>query len=69
MDWKLELVATPVADVDRAKAFHTQQVGFTVDHDHRVSNEIHFVQLAPPGSAWSIALGTGIISTPPCTCR
>jgi predicted enzyme related to lactoylglutathione lyase len=65
MDWKLELVAVPVSDVDRAKAFYTQQAGFVADHDHRVSDEIRFVQLTPPGSACSIALGTGIVDTPP----
>jgi catechol 2,3-dioxygenase-like lactoylglutathione lyase family enzyme len=65
MDWKLELVAIPVSDVDRAKDFYTEKVGFNVDHDHRVSDEIRFVQLTPPGSACSIALGTGIINTPP----
>ena len=65
MDWKLELVAIPVSDVDRAKTFYTEKVGFNADHDHRVSEEIRFVQLTPPGSACSIALGTGIIDTPP----
>ncbi|MFC8447535.1 glyoxalase superfamily protein [Kitasatospora sp. NPDC057223] len=65
MDYKLELVAVPVSDVDRAKAFYTEQAGFTADHDHRVSDEIRFVQLTPPGSACSIALGTGITDTPP----
>jgi predicted enzyme related to lactoylglutathione lyase len=65
MDWRLELVAIPVSDVDRAKAFYTEKVGFNADHDHRVSDEIRFVQLTPPGSACSIALGTGIINTPP----
>jgi len=65
VDWKLELVAIPVSDVDRAKSFYTEKVGFTADHDHRVSDEIRFVQLTPPGSACSIALGTGIINTPP----
>ena len=65
MDWKLELVAIPVSDVDRAKAFYTEQVGFHADHDHRVSDEIRFVQLTPPGSACSIALGTGLVDTPP----
>ena len=59
MDWKLELVAIPVSDVDRAKAFYTEKVGFNADHDHRVSDEIRFVQLTPPGSACSIAIGTG----------
>ena len=65
MDWKLELVAIPVSDVDRAKAFYTEQAGFNADHDHRVSDELRFVQLTPPGSACSIALGTGVIDTPP----
>ena len=65
MDWKLELVAIPVADVDRAKAFYTEQVGFVADHDHRVSDEIRFVQLTPPGSACSIALGNGVTDAPP----
>jgi catechol 2,3-dioxygenase-like lactoylglutathione lyase family enzyme len=65
MDWKLELVGIPVADVDRAKTFYTEQVGFVADHDHTVSDEIRFVQLTPPGSACSIAFGTGIVDTPP----
>jgi predicted enzyme related to lactoylglutathione lyase len=65
MDWKLELVAIPVSNVDRAKSFYTEKVGFTADHDHRVSDEIRFVQLTPPGSACSIALGTGLVDTPP----
>ncbi len=65
MDMKLELVAVPVSDVDRAKAFYTEQAGFHADHDHRVSDEIRFVQLTPPGSACSIALGTGVVDTPP----
>jgi predicted enzyme related to lactoylglutathione lyase len=65
MDWKLELVAVPVTDVDRAKAFYTEQVGFNADHDHRVSDEMRFVQLTPPGSACSIAMGTGIMDTEP----
>jgi predicted enzyme related to lactoylglutathione lyase len=65
MDWKLELVAVPVSDVDRAKAFYTEQVGFNADHDHQVSDEMRFVQLTPPGSACSIAIGTGIMETVP----
>src|SRR3569833_2490269 len=65
MDWKLELVAVPVSDVDRAKEFYTSQVGFVADHDHRVSDEIRFVQLTPPGSACSIALGLGVTDMPP----
>ena len=65
MDWKLELVAVPVSDVDRAKAFYTEQVGFNADHDHKVSDELRFVQLTPPGSACSIALGTGLTDAQP----
>jgi len=65
MDWKLELVAVPVTDVDRAKSFYADKVGFNADHDHRVSDEIRFVQLTPPGSACSIALGTGITDAKP----
>ena len=65
MEWKLEVVAIPVSDVDRAKAFYTDKVGFTADHDHRVSDAIRFVQLTPPGSACSIVLGTGLVTTPP----
>jgi predicted enzyme related to lactoylglutathione lyase len=65
MEWKLELVAIPFSDVDRAKAFYTEKVGFNADHDHRVGDEIRFVQLTPPGSACSIALGTGISRAEP----
>ena len=65
MDWKLELVAVLVSDVDRAKAFYTERLGFVADHDHQLSDELRFVQLTPPGSAYSIALGTGIVDTPP----
>ena len=57
MVWKLELLAVPVSDVDRAKAFYTEQVGFNADHDHKVSDELRFVQLTPPGSACSIVIG------------
>ncbi len=60
MDWRLELVQVPVSDVDRAKTFYTEQVGFTADHDHAVSEEIRFVQLTPSGSGCSIAIGTGL---------
>jgi catechol 2,3-dioxygenase-like lactoylglutathione lyase family enzyme len=60
MDWKLELVFVPVSDVDRAKAFYVDQVGFHADHDQQVSEELRFVQLTPPGSACSIAFGTGL---------
>jgi|SRR5215472_15137226 len=65
MDMKLELVAIPVSDVDRAKAFYTDKVGFNADHDYAVSEDIRFVQLTPPGSACSIALGKGIVDAPP----
>ena len=65
MDWKLELVAVPVSDVDRAKAFYTEKVGFNADHDHTLSDEMRFVQLTPPGSACSIALGNGIVEGEP----
>jgi catechol 2,3-dioxygenase-like lactoylglutathione lyase family enzyme len=65
MEFRLELVAVPVSDVDRAKAFYVDQVGFVADHDHRVSEGIRFVQLTPPGSACSIAFGEGIVDTPP----
>ena len=64
MDFKLELVAVPVTDVDRAKRFYTEQAGFNADHDHKISDELRFVQLTPPGSACSIALGTGVVDTP-----
>jgi catechol 2,3-dioxygenase-like lactoylglutathione lyase family enzyme len=69
MDWKLELVAVPVSDVDRAKAFYTDKVGFVLDHDHVVSDTIRFVQLTPPGSACSIALGLGVTDAAPGSLR
>jgi catechol 2,3-dioxygenase-like lactoylglutathione lyase family enzyme len=65
MDWKIELVAIPVSDVDRAKAFYVDQVGFNADHDHRVSENLRFVQLTPPGSACSIVLGEGVTEMAP----
>jgi catechol 2,3-dioxygenase-like lactoylglutathione lyase family enzyme len=65
MDWKLELVAIPVSDVDAAKAFYTDKVGFNADHDHTISDELRFVQLTPPGSACSIAIGKGIVEGEP----
>jgi predicted enzyme related to lactoylglutathione lyase len=65
MDFKLELVNVPVSDVDRAKAFYADQVGFNVDNDAVVSDEIRFVQLTPPGSACSIAIGTGLTEAEP----
>jgi catechol 2,3-dioxygenase-like lactoylglutathione lyase family enzyme len=65
MDWKIELVAIPVTDVDRAKAFYVDQVGFHADHDYQVNEQLRFVQLTPPGSACSVVLGTGITEMPP----
>jgi catechol 2,3-dioxygenase-like lactoylglutathione lyase family enzyme len=65
MEWKLELVAIPVSDVDRAKAFYVDKAGFNPDHDHTVSDEVRFVQLTPPGSACSIAIGKGVTDAPP----
>ena len=62
---KLELIAVPVSDVDRAKAFYVDQVGFNADHDHRVTDQLRFVQLTPPGSACSIVIGTGITKMTP----
>ncbi len=64
MDWKIELVAIPVTDVDRAKAFYVEQVGFHADHDYQVTGQLRFVQLTPPGSACSIVLGTGVTEMP-----
>lgn len=65
MDMKIELVALPVTDVDRAKSFYVDRVGFVADHDHVVTPELRFVQLTPPGSACSVVLGTGITEMPP----
>lgn len=65
MDWKLELVFVPVTDVDRAKRFYAEQVGFHADHDHTVRPGLRFVQLTPPGSACSIALGDGLTEMAP----
>jgi catechol 2,3-dioxygenase-like lactoylglutathione lyase family enzyme len=65
MEMKLELVFVPVSDVDRAKAFYVEKLGFNLDHDHQVGPELRFVQLTPPGSACSIAIGTGLGSSAP----
>ena len=65
VEMKLELVPVPVADVDRAKQFYVEQAGFALDHDHTVSDEIRFVQLTPPGSACSIAIGKGLTEMTP----
>jgi predicted enzyme related to lactoylglutathione lyase len=65
MDWKIELIAIPVTDVDRAKEFYVERAGFNADHDHAVSDEIRFVQLTPPGSACSITIGKGVTDAAP----
>jgi len=65
MEMKLELVAVPVTDVDRAKAFYTEKIGFHADHDQQVRDDLRFVQLTPPGSACSIVIGVGITEMPP----
>jgi len=65
MDYKLELVILPVSDVDAAKQFYTEKAGFNADHDHRVSEDVRFVQLTPPGSACSIAIGIGLTQAEP----
>jgi catechol 2,3-dioxygenase-like lactoylglutathione lyase family enzyme len=65
MDMKLELVPVPVTDVDRAKAFYVHQVGFHLDHDHQVTDQLRFVQLTPPGSACSISIGKGLSKSDP----
>ncbi|MET0326962.1 MAG: glyoxalase superfamily protein [Ilumatobacteraceae bacterium] len=69
MDWKLELVAIPVADVERSKAFYVDQVGFVLDQDHQVADDLRFVQLTPTGSGCSIAIGTGITDAAPGSAR
>ncbi|MBA2554656.1 MAG: VOC family protein [Geodermatophilaceae bacterium] len=65
MDWTLELVVIPVSDVDRAKSFYTEKLGFNLDVDHKASDAFRVVQLTPPGSACSIAIGTGITDAAP----
>jgi catechol 2,3-dioxygenase-like lactoylglutathione lyase family enzyme len=65
MEMKLELIAIPVSDVDRAKAFYVDQFGFLAEHDHTVDEHTRFVQVTPPGSACSIAFGKGVIDTKP----
>jgi catechol 2,3-dioxygenase-like lactoylglutathione lyase family enzyme len=66
---KLELVPVPVSDVDRAIAFYTEKIGFNLDHDHQVNEQLRFVQLTPPGSACSIAIGTGLTEMTPGSIR
>jgi catechol 2,3-dioxygenase-like lactoylglutathione lyase family enzyme len=65
MDFKLELIAVPVSDVDRAKAFYVEKAGFNADHDHAVNENLRFVQLTPPGSGCSIAIGKGLLDSEP----
>lgn len=69
MDWKIELVAIPVTDVDRAKAFYVEKAGFHLDHDYQVNENLRFVQLTPPGSACSIAIGEGLTDAAPGSVR
>jgi catechol 2,3-dioxygenase-like lactoylglutathione lyase family enzyme len=69
VEWKLELIAIPVSDVDRAKAFYTGKLGFNADHDASPTDQIRFVQLTPPGSACSIAIGKGIVDGEPGSVR
>src|SRR5258705_6177398 len=69
MDFKLELVLLPVSDVDRAKTFYTEKVGFNLDVDHRASDEFRVVQMTPPGSACSITIGIGITDAAPGSVR
>ena len=69
MDYKLELVLIPVTDVDRAKAFYTEQMGFNLDVDHRAGDDFRVVQMTPPGSACSISVGTGITDATPGSVR
>ena len=69
MDIRIELIALPVSDVDRAKVFYTDKLGFNADHDHRISDSLRFVQLTPPGSACSIAIGEGITDAVPGSVR
>jgi catechol 2,3-dioxygenase-like lactoylglutathione lyase family enzyme len=65
MDWKLEVVVVPVSDVDRAKRFYSEQVGFVIDVDHRPNDQFRVVQMTPPGSACSVTIGTGLIDSAP----
>jgi catechol 2,3-dioxygenase-like lactoylglutathione lyase family enzyme len=65
MDYKIELITIPVSDVDRAKAFYADGAGFLAEHDHQVDERVRFVQLTPPGSACSIAIGSGLTEAAP----
>ena len=65
MDYRLELITLPVSDVDRAKSFYVDELGWNADHDHTVSEELRFIQVTPPGSACSIAFGKGLTDAQP----
>ncbi len=65
MNWTLEVVVVPVSDVDRAKTFYAEKLGFDVDHDTRISEDYRVVQLTPPGSGCSIVVGRGVVDMPP----
>jgi catechol 2,3-dioxygenase-like lactoylglutathione lyase family enzyme len=65
LDWKIEVVTIPVSDIDRARDFYSEKVGFNVDIDHRISDDLRLVQLTPPGSACSIHLGKGTVDMEP----
>lgn len=69
MDYKLELVMLPVSDVDKAKAFYSEQMGFTLDVDHRMGDSFRVVQLTPPGSACSVSFGIGLSDAVPGSVR
>ncbi len=69
MNWTLEVVAVPVSDVDRAKRFYAEKLGFGLDHDAKISEEYHVVQLTPPGSGCSIVVGKGVVDMPPGSLR
>jgi len=69
VDYRIELVFVPVSDVDRARAFYGDTLGWPVDHDQTVSDELRFVQVTPPGSACSIAFGVGISDMSPGSLR
>lgn len=69
MDWKLEVVVVPVSDVDRAKAFYVDQVGFVLDVDHDQGNGFRVVQMTPPGSGCSVTIGTGLVDSAPGSLR
>ncbi|MEU0485151.1 VOC family protein [Streptosporangium sp. NPDC006013] len=69
MNWTLEVVIVPVSDVDRAKAFYAERLGFTVDHDTKIGDDVHVVQLTPPGSGCSIVVGKGLTDMAPGSLR